>query len=105
MELRYTDTNASDDSAGKAFGLDGNLYVPLVIAFIAGIGATGLTALLWQVNWGVAVVIGLCPVVGVVSWIVGLKQGRPAGYDRDWLEHVCGQGNFTRANQPREDTA
>ena len=36
-ELRLTDTNAGDDSAGRVFGLEGNLYLPLVGGAIVGI--------------------------------------------------------------------
>ena len=36
-ELRFTDTNAADDSAGRVFGLDGNLYLPVVSGLVAGV--------------------------------------------------------------------
>jgi hypothetical protein len=32
----------------------------------------------------------------ILGWVFLLKQGRPAGYDRDLLEHWLGGGNFTR---------
>jgi hypothetical protein len=36
-DLRFTDTNAADDSAGRVFGLEGNLYLPVVGGFVAGV--------------------------------------------------------------------
>jgi hypothetical protein len=33
-ELRLTETNAADDSSGRAFGLDGNLYLPVLCATV-----------------------------------------------------------------------
>ena len=33
--LRHTETNSADDSAGRAFGLDGNLYLPVLLAVLA----------------------------------------------------------------------
>ena len=44
-ELRFTDINAGADSAGRAFGLDGNLYLPVVIAAVAAVGAVALLGL------------------------------------------------------------
>ena len=37
-ELRLTDTNAADDSAGSVWGLDGNLFMPVVASAAISIG-------------------------------------------------------------------
>jgi hypothetical protein len=37
-ELRLTDTNAADDSAGSVWGLDGNLFMPVVASAALSIG-------------------------------------------------------------------
>jgi hypothetical protein len=51
-DLRFTDTNAADDSAGRAFGLDGNLYLPVAAAALGAVGLfAGLTFWLHTGSW------------------------------------------------------
>ena len=67
-ELRFTDTNAADDSAGRVFGLDGNLYLPVVfglvsgVVFFAGLGFAGLA-------YPLAGAVGAFPVIGSLVWV------------------------------------
>ncbi len=49
-ELRFTETNSADDSAGKTWGLEGNLFW-----FIAGGAFAAVVTLLFSVSGG-----GLC---------------------------------------------
>lgn len=102
MELRYTDTNAADDSKGRAFGMEGNLYIPVLIGLIAAIATTGLLVLIARAPLGVAATVGSVPLIGVTLWVIGLRRGRPSGYDRDWLEQVFGRGDFSRERQQLE---
>ena len=85
-DLRLTDSNAASDSAGRTWGLDGNLFWWLVggvgagmtLFFVVLVGAkAGL-----MTAFGVAVV----PVLVCLAYIFGLRQGKPPGYDRDCLE-------------------
>jgi len=95
-ELRFTDTNAGDDSAGRAFGLEGNLYLPVVVAVVAGIalfaGAVWLGA-----GVGGAALAGGAPLGLIGGWIALFKHRKPAGYDRDKFDDFMGGGDFTRA--------
>ena len=95
-ELRFTDTNAGDDSAGRAFGLDGNLYLPLVIAGMAAVGVFALLGLVLHVSYPLAGVGAAFPLGGTLGWALLLKHGKPAGYDRDKLDDLLGGGGFTR---------
>lgn len=95
-ELRYTDTNAADDSAGRAFGLEGNLYLPVVLAIVAAIGLFALLAFGFHAGYLVAGLLSTPPLAAVLAWAFWLKHGRPAGYDRDRLEDLFGGGDFTR---------
>jgi hypothetical protein len=99
MELRYTETNAADDSSGRAFGLEGDLYMPLVVGLVASIGLVGMLVLIGNVSLPLAALVGGIPLGVTVGWIIGLRRGRPAGFDRDWLEHVLGVGSFSRGSQ------
>ncbi len=67
-ELRFTDTNAADDSAGRAFGLDGNLYLPVVgggvagVVLFAGLGFVGT-------GYPVAGAVAAIPMIGSLVWV------------------------------------
>lgn len=92
--LRFTETNSGDDSRGRAFGLEGNLYLPVAGAVVLAVALfAGLT---WRgtglVPAGVAASV---PVAGVAIWIFGFKHGKPAGYDRDRLEYVLSGGDLS----------
>ena len=91
-DLRFTDTNAADDSAGRAFGLSGNLYLPLVSGVVAAIALFAILSFA-RVRLPVAVVVALTPVGFVLLWLLGLRHGRPAGYDRDKVEAMLGGGS------------
>lgn len=102
-DLRFTDANAGDDSAGRVFGLDGNLYLPVVLGGIlgillfAGLSFAGTSYLL-------AGLAAAFPLGGVLAWVLALRQGKPTGYDRDKLDQVLGGANFTREGFPKTDT-
>lgn len=92
--LRFTDTNAGDDSSGRAFGLEGNLYLPIVIGLIGGVALFALLSLGLHVNFGLGAGAAALPLLAVLGWITLLKQGKPAGYDRDRLEQCAGGGDL-----------
>ncbi len=94
--LRHTETNSADDSAGRAFGLDGNLYLPVLLAVLGAGTLFAILGVLLRINTIVAGGLVALPLAAVLSWVLLLKQGQPAGYDRDLIEHWLGGGNFTR---------
>lgn len=96
MELRRTETNAADDSRGQAFGLEGNLYLVIVIAVVVALALLALFGLVWRTGWGIAAVLASLPVGIVLFWALFLRKGRPPGYDRDWIAQRLGGGDFTR---------
>lgn len=95
-DLRHTETNASDDSSGRAFGLDGNLYVPVLLAVFGALGVFAILGVLLRVSYPVAGVVAGVPLAAVLGWVLLLRHGKPAGYDRDLVEHLLGGGSFTR---------
>ncbi|HTL66209.1 MAG TPA: hypothetical protein VL200_00975 [Lacunisphaera sp.] len=96
MELRVTETNAADDSAGRAFGLDGNLYLPVVVAAVGSLGGVIALTVLGHVAWLPAGMISAVPLGLTLGWAFGLRQGRPRGYDRDRVEAFFGETDLTR---------
>lgn len=105
QELRITDTNAADDSAGRAFGLEGNLYLVVVCAALAGLGLYALLALAWQVAHLVAALLAAPVPIASLAWALVLRHGKPPGYDRDWLELRISGGSFSRKATAQEGMA
>lgn len=85
-DLRITDTNAASDSKGRTWGLEGNLFWWLVGGI--GVGITFFFVLI--VGFGLKVLtcfgVALLPVLLCLAYIFSLRQGKPPGYDRDFLE-------------------
>jgi len=85
-ELRFIETNSADDSTGKTWGLEGNLFW-----FIAG-GAflSDITLLLlFSVSrWSLlsALIPAVIPLGLALLYALALRQGKPPGYDADLFE-------------------
>ena len=85
-ELRFTETNSADDSAGKTWGLEGNLFW-----FVAGgaFASVVILLLLFSVSrWTLlsALVPSLIPIGLALLYVFTFRQGKPPGYDIDLFE-------------------
>ncbi len=85
-ELRFTDTNAADDSAGSVWGLDGNLFLPVVASATTSVGLLLALFSFLHVDWFLSALIGAIPFIGTLSYVLLFKQGKPLGYDLDLFE-------------------
>src|SRR5207249_9330004 len=81
-DLRLTDTNAASDSQGRTWGLEGNLFWYLVGGLGAGITTFFVLIVIMKAGLLSSFGIALLPVVLVLAYIYGLRQGKPPGYDR-----------------------
>jgi hypothetical protein len=92
-DLRLTDTNAADDSAGSVWGLDGNLFMPVVASAALSIGVILILFSVLHIVWWLSFPIGFIPFVATLSYVVLFKQGKPPGYDQDLFElWIVGRG-------------
>lgn len=91
-ELRFTDTNAADDSAGRAFGLEGNLYLPLVLGIVLSVGIFAGGGFL-GIGYATSAMVGAVPVIIAFVWVLTLRHGKPRGHDRDVVDTAFGRGN------------
>ena len=85
-ELRFTETNSADDSAGKTWGLEGNLFWFIVGG---GFASVVLLLLLFSVSrWTLlsALVPSLVPIGLALLYVLAFRQGKPSGYDIDLFE-------------------
>lgn len=99
MNLRLTDTNAADDSGGSVWGLDGNLFMPVVASAAVSIGVLLLLFGLLHVHWLVSALIGALPFAGTLTYVFLFKQGKPPGYDRDLFDlWINGRGFYPVAS-------
>jgi hypothetical protein len=93
-------TNSGDDSRGFSFGLQGDLFIPVVIS--ATVSAMLLTVLLTTrvvTDLVAAVVLASLPFDLVLLYVLLLKQNRPPHYDVDILEEfILGGDGFERSS-------
>jgi hypothetical protein len=85
-DLRFTDTNASSDSKGRTWGLEGGLFWWLVGGVGAGITLFFVFLVMLNSSLLTSFGIALLPVGVCLAYIFGLRQGKPPGYDRDCFE-------------------
>jgi hypothetical protein len=86
QHLRLTDTNAANDSGGSVWGLDGNLFMPVVASAAVSVGVVLILFGMLHVHWLVSFVIGAVPFALTLTYVLLLKQGKPPGYDRDLFD-------------------
>lgn len=92
-DLRLTDTNAASDSKGRTWGLEGNLIWWLIGGIAAGIVLFFFMVLVFKAGLFRSFAIAVAPVLLCLIYILGLRHGKPPGYDRDCLEYwTCGTG-------------
>lgn len=94
-DLRFTDTNAADDSGGSVWGLEGNLFIPVLIALVLSIGLLLLLMGAYHWPWLISIVIGAVPFLGTLGYILLFKQGKPPGYDKDLFELYTNGNGFS----------
>jgi len=93
-ELRLTDTNATSDSKGRTWGLEGNLFWWLVGGIGAGITVFFILLVVAGLSLLISVMVALIPVLLCLAYIFGLRQGKPPGYDQDCFEYLLSGRGF-----------
>lgn len=90
------DTNSADDSAGVAFRLDGNLYLPVIGAALLSVGL--LTGLIWAgtVSVPAAFLLAAVPFAGTLFVVLTFFQGKEPHHAADWLAERTTDGSFVR---------
>ena len=85
-ELRFTETNSADDSAGKTWGLEGNLFWFVAGGAFASVVTLLLLFSMWRWTLLSAVVPALIPLGLALLYAFAFRQGKPSGYDIDLFE-------------------
>ncbi|MDX1951088.1 MAG: hypothetical protein SFY81_02825 [Verrucomicrobiota bacterium] len=85
-QIRFTETNSADDSQGRTWGLDGNLFW-----FIAG-GAFAFVVILLacfsalKMSFLLSSFLAALPLTLCVFYVFAFRQGKPPGYDVDCFD-------------------
>lgn len=105
--LTVVETNSADDSKGIAFGLSGNLFLPVVAAGLVSVGM--ISVLLWKqaAPVPVAVLAGSIPFAVTLGIVVLFFQNKPPHHAADFLESLTTDESFGRhpGSQPIHPTA
>jgi len=92
-ELRITDTNGVTDSKGRAFGLEGNDFLYVLVAFVAALGL--YLVLVGALRMGMlgALALALPVLIGPTAWVLLFRHNKPEGYAEDFLDDLAnGEG-------------
>jgi hypothetical protein len=92
--LRFTDTNSGDDSHGRTWGLEGNLFW-----FLAGGAFVSVVLMLvlfsaYRFSFTTSVLIAGIPLLLAATYVFGFRQGKPPRYDLDCIEYWLGGRGF-----------
>lgn len=100
--LRITDSNSANDSRGHAFGLEGNDFIYVLVAFVVALGLYLLLTVLLRFGKLASVAFVLPFFVAPLGWVVLLRHNKPQGYAEDWFDQKFnGEGwSFVVQAQP-----
>lgn len=100
--LRFTDTNSSEDSQGKTWGLDGNLFWFAIGGVFLGVMTLLILFAVFKWSIGSALIAALVPVIASFVYIFGFRQGKPPGYDRDFVDNLFNGPVITPASLEKQ---
>jgi len=100
--LRITDTNSANDSKGRAFGLEGNDFIYVLVAFVAALGLYLLLTALLRFGKLDSLAFVLPVFLVPLCWVLFLRHNKPEGYAEDWFDDKFnGEGwSFVAQTQP-----
>lgn len=96
-ELRITDTNSANDSRGRAFGLEGNDFIYVLVALVGALAFYVVCTTVFRMAVLPAVLLAV-PILAVpAAWVLLLRHNKPAGYAEDWFDHVVNREGWSLA--------
>ena len=96
-DLRITDTNSANDSKGRAFGLEGNDFVYVLVAFVVAMGLYLVCSFILRLPIMAAVALATPVCVVPAAWVLLLRHNKPAGYAEDWFEQLVNREGWSFA--------
>jgi hypothetical protein len=103
QELRITDTNSANDSKGRAFGLEGNNFLYVLIAFVAALGGYLVLNVVLGVGMRAALALTLPVLLIPTGWVLLLRHNKPEGYASDLFDMLTNREGWSCA--PRSQSS
>ena len=92
-DLRITDTNSVNDSRGRAFGLEGNDFVFVLVAVVAALALYIVCAFILRMGMSAALLLSVPGPAVTIAWVLLLRHNKPSGYAEDVFDDlVNGEG-------------
>jgi hypothetical protein len=98
-EMRLTDTNSADDSKGRTWGLDGNLFWYVLAGAFAFVATLLFLFIAMQAPFWPSFAMASLPLALSLVYVFGFRQGKPPGYDLDLIDFWVNGSGF--APKPR----
>ena len=92
--LRLTETNSADDSKGRTWGLEGNLFWYMTGGCFASVMTLLITFSVGHVSFFASLAVAAVPLLLTLVYVYGFRQGKPPGYDIDCLDCWIGGSAF-----------
>ena len=96
-ELRITDTNSANDSRGRAFGLEGNDFIYVLVALVFAMGLYVVCTTILRIRVLPAVILSLPFFLAPAAWVLLLRHNKPAGFAEDWFDHLVNREGWSFA--------
>jgi hypothetical protein len=93
--VRFTDTNAADDSKGRTWGLEGDLFWIVVGGGFAFVMILLVCFSALKLSFTMSLIIASVPLTLCLTYIFIFRQGKPAGYDLDCLDYWLNGAGFS----------
>lgn len=84
--IRLTDTNSSNDSSGRTWGLEGSLFWIVIGGASASVALVLFLFSAMEWDFLPAFAAAALPSVATLLYVFGFRQGKPPGYDVDLLD-------------------
>jgi hypothetical protein len=101
-ELRITDTNSVNDNKGRAFGLEGNNFLYVIIGFVVALACYLVFDFMLGATALVSILLSLPLLIIPAAWVLLLRHNKPEGYAEDFFDQLInGEGwSFAPRSQP-----
>lgn len=85
--LRLTETNSADDSKGRTWGLEGNLFWYMTGGCFISVITLLLLFSVARLSFLVSLALAAIPLALTLVYVYLFRQGKPSGYDIDCLDY------------------
>ncbi len=107
-ELRISATNSVNDSRGRAFGLEGNDFVYILVAVVASIGLYIVFDYVLGFGLLAALLFSVPVSLATAAWVLLLRHNRPDGYAEDFFDDLINGEGWSlvagrQPSRPRKD--